>query len=119
MLSILMNKAGTEITRPWGYLPGSAAMGAGSTVSAVLTADVRALTACHGSGVRGQGTGVPVALSGSTLGRGGFTTIAVRPAGEPMRRLPMSWNPASADPQASEHADRHLILGSTRDPLPD
>ncbi len=119
MLSILMNKAGTEIARPWGYLPGSAAMGAGSTVSAVLTADVRVLTACRGSGVRDQGTGVPAAVSGSALGRGGFTTIAVRPAGEPMRRLPMSWNPASADSQASEHADRHFTLGSTRDPLPD
>ncbi|WP_255650198.1 glycerate kinase [Frankia sp. ArI3] len=95
-----------------------------STVGALFVADVRVLAACHGT--EAQGTGAPAAgVSGTVLGLGGFTAIADRPAGEPTRRLAMSgnpassWNTASAAAQASEHADRHLISGSARDPLPD
>ncbi|EIV95741.1 hypothetical protein FraQA3DRAFT_5584 [Frankia sp. QA3] len=160
MISILMDKAGTEIARPWGYRPGPAALravapvpaaveasvvlgraalgspalgigalgtvgrlgrsGVVSTVGAPFVADVRVLAVCHGIEVQGQGTGAPAAaISGTVLGQVGFTAIAERPAGEPTRRLAMSWNPASAEVQASEHADRHLISGSARDPLPD
>ncbi|MCM3925651.1 glycerate kinase [Frankia sp. AiPs1] len=159
MLSIVMDQAGTEITRPRGYRPGPSALvavapvpavvrasavlgkavlglgalgtvgslgrsGLVSTVGALLGADVRVLAACHGTAA--QGTGAPAAgVSGTVLGLGGFTTFAARPAGEPARRLAMSgspassWNPAPAAAQASDHADRHLITGSARDPLPD
>ncbi len=98
-----------------------------STVSAPLGAGVRVLAACHGTEGKDQGTGAPaVGITGTVPALGGFTAIAERPAGEPTRRFAMSgnpasssWNPASAAAETAQHADRHLISGSARDPLPD
>ncbi|CAJ64661.1 hypothetical protein; putative Glycerate kinase [Frankia alni ACN14a] len=133
-----MDQAGTEIARPRGYRPGPSAMGAVVLVAAAveasvvlgkaalgspalgasLMADVRVLAACRRT--EAQGTGAPAAgVSGTVLGLVTSTAIVEGPAGEPTRRFAVSGNPRSAVAQAAQHADRHLISGSARDPLPD
>ena len=116
MLSILMDRAGIEVARPWGYRPGVIAASIGTSVNPA----VGILLECAPQAPAGPR--VLPAMSDKRAKRAmpaGRAQAPVR-AQASTKTLGATRAPRAATAVGdATFAHRHLISGSLRDPLPD